>query len=142
MKTTDVQKLYSEFVLPTYMQAPVCLVKGKGARVWDLEGKEVFGSISRMGRLRDRALPSHCGERDQGAGEKDAPRGEYFLNPKQAELARTISEASFPAGSFFCNSGAEANEGAIKFARKYGSETGRYEIITMKILFTGGRLRP
>jgi len=77
-----------------------------------------------------------------------------FLNVKQAELAKTISEASFPARIFFCNSGAEANEGAIKFAKKYGSETGRlagqasladsqagrYEIITMKNSFHGRTL--
>jgi len=63
-----------------------------------------------------------------------------FLNPKQAELAKVISEASFPARVFFCNSGAEANEGAIKFARKYGSDTGRFEIITMKNSFHGRTL--
>ena len=63
-----------------------------------------------------------------------------FLNMKQAELASVISKASYPARVFFCNSGAEANEGAIKFAKKYGSETGRHEIITMKRSFHGRTL--
>jgi acetylornithine/N-succinyldiaminopimelate aminotransferase len=63
-----------------------------------------------------------------------------FLNIKQAELARTISEASFPARVFFCNSGAEANEGALKFVKKYGADTGRFEIITMKQSFHGRTL--
>ena len=40
MKIQDVQKLYEEFVLPTYAQTPLCLVKGKGSRVWDIQGRE------------------------------------------------------------------------------------------------------
>ena len=140
MKTTDVQKIYSEFVMPTYTQVPVCLVKGKGARVWDLEGKvylDLFPgwAVSGIG---------HCHPMVVNAIKEQSRKmlhvANNFLNPKQAELARTISKASFPARVFFCNSGAEANEGAIKFARKYGSETGRYEIITMKNSFHGRTL--
>jgi acetylornithine/N-succinyldiaminopimelate aminotransferase len=140
MKTTDVQKLYDEYVMPTYTRVPVCLVKGKGSRVWDLEGKEYLDffpgwAVSGIG---------HCHPAVVNAIKEQARKmlhiSNNFLNVKQAELARTISEASFPARVFFCNSGAEANEGAIKFAKKYGSETDRFEIITMKNSFHGRTL--
>ncbi len=126
--------------MPTYTQVPVCLVKGKGARVWDLEGKvylDLFPgwAVSGIG---------HCHPLVVNAIKEQARKmlhvANNFLNVKQAELAKTISKASFPARIFFCNSGAEANEGAIKFARKYGSETGRFEIITMKNSFHGRTL--
>jgi acetylornithine/N-succinyldiaminopimelate aminotransferase len=140
MKTADVQKLYEQYVMPTYTQVPVCLVKGKGARVWDLQGKEYLDffpgwAVSGIG---------HCHPIVVNAIKEQARKmlhvANNFLNVKQAELAKTISEASFPARVFFCNSGAEANEGAIKFARKYGSDTGRFEIITMKQSFHGRTL--
>lgn len=140
MKTTDVQKLYNEFVLPTYTQVPVCLVKGKGSRVWDLEGKEYLDffpgwAVSGLGHCHPIVVNAI---KEQARKMLHVPNN--FLNIKQAELASAISEASFPARIFFCNSGAEANEGAIKFARKYGSESGRYEIITMKHSFHGRTL--
>ena len=140
MKTRDVQRLYAENVLPTYTQVPLCLVKGKGSRVWDLEGREYLDffpgwAVSGLG---------HCHPAVVNAV-KDQLRkilhiSNNFLNLKQAELARTISEASFPSRVFFCNSGAEATEAAVKFARKYGHDSGRFEIITMKQSFHGRTL--
>ncbi len=140
MKTNDIQKLYEQYVMPTYTRVPACLVKGKGSCVWDLEGKEYLDffpgwAVSGIG---------HCHPVVVNAIKEQARKilhvANNFLNPKQAELAKTISEASFPARIFFCNSGAEANEGAIKFAKKYGSESGRFEIITMKNSFHGRTL--
>lgn len=140
MKTTDVQKLYEDYVLPTYARLPICLVKGKGSRVWDLEGKVYLDffpgwAVSGIGHCHPRVVNAI---KDQSR--KMLHISNNFLNIKQAELAKTISEASFPSRVFFCNSGAEANEGAIKFAKKYGSETGRFEIITMKNSFHGRTL--
>jgi acetylornithine/N-succinyldiaminopimelate aminotransferase len=140
MKTNDVIKIYDEFVLPTYTKLPVCLVKGKGSRVWDLEGKEYLDffpgwAVSGLG---------HCHPLVVNAIKEQARKMIHipnnFYNLKQAQLAEEISHASFPSRVFFSNSGAEANEGAIKFARKYGSETGRYEIITMRQSFHGRTL--
>ncbi len=140
MKTTDVQKLYSEFILPTYTQMPVCIVKGKGSRVWDLEGREYLDFFPGWGV----SALGHCPPPVMNAIKRQARTlihiPNNFLNMKQAELASVISKASYPARVFFCNSGAEANEGAIKFAKKYGSETGRHEIITMKRSFHGRTL--
>ena len=156
MKTHDVQKIYEEFVLPTYTQTPLCLVKGKGSRVWDIQGREYLDffpgwAVSGIG---------HCHPRVVSALKEQSRKilhvSNNFLNVKQAELARAISKASFPARVFFCNSGAEATDSAIKFARKYGSEavpaggseavpaggseTGRFEIITMTHSFHGRTL--
>jgi acetylornithine/N-succinyldiaminopimelate aminotransferase len=140
MNTKQVQQLYAEYVLPTYKQLAVCLVKGKGSRVWDIQGKEYLDffpgwAVSGLG---------HCHPRVVNAVKHQARKMLHipnnFLNLTQAELAREISKASFPARVFFCNSGAEATEAAIKFARKFGHDRGRYEIITMKQSFHGRTL--
>lgn len=137
MKTQDIVQLYSQYILPTYTQVPVCLVKGKGSRVWDLEGKEYIDffpgwAVSGLG---------HCHPAVVNAIKNQARKilhiSNNFYNLKQVQLAAEISKHSFPARVFFCNSGAEASEAAIKFARKYGSDTGRFEIITFDRSFHG-----
>ncbi|MBI3312820.1 MAG: aspartate aminotransferase family protein [Candidatus Omnitrophica bacterium] len=140
MKTSDIQKLYTEYILPTYTQVPVCLVKGKGSKVWDLQGKEYIDffpgwAVSGLGHCHPDVV--HALKHQIG---KILHISNNFLNLKQAQLAQEISRASFPSRLFFCNSGAEAAESAVKFARKYGSETGRYEIITMRQSFHGRTL--
>lgn len=140
MKTKEVAKLYQDFVLPTYSQVGVCLVKGKGSRVWDIEGREYLDffpgwAVSGLG---------HCHPMVSAAIKEQARKiihiSNNFLNLKQAQLAQEISKNSFPARSFFCNSGAEATEAAVKFARKYGHDTGRYEVITFRQSFHGRTL--
>ena len=140
MKTNEVQKLYSQYLLPTYRQMPVCLVKGKGSKVWDLAGKEYLDffpgwAVSGLG---------HCHPMVVSAIKEQAQKmlhiSNNFLNLKQAQLAAEIVKSSFPGKVFFCNSGAEAVEAAIKFARKFGSSTGRYEIISMRDSFHGRTL--
>jgi len=140
MKTNEVQKLYSQYLLPTYRQMPVCLVKGKGSKVWDLAGKEYLDffpgwAVSGLG---------HCHPMVVSAVKEQAQKmlhiSNNFLNLKQAQLAAEIVKSSFPGKVFFCNSGAEAVEAAIKFARKFGSATGRYEIISMRDSFHGRTL--
>lgn len=137
MKTAEVAKLYQEYILPTYTQVPVCLVKGKGSRVWDLEGREYIDffpgwAVSGLGHCHP-AILSALKEQSR----KILHISNNFLNLKQAQLAEQISLHSFPARVFFCNSGAEAIESAIKFVRRYGSESGRFEIITMNQSFHG-----
>ena len=140
MKTKDIQNLYSGYVLPTYTQVPVCLVKGKGSRVWDINGKEYIDffpgwAVSGLG---------HCHPAVVNAIKEQARKilhiSNNFLNAKQAALAAEIIKNSFPGRVFFCNSGAEATESAVKFARKYGYDTHRYEIITMRQSFHGRTL--
>lgn len=140
MKIEDVIKLYDQYILPTYNRSPLCMVKGKGSKVWDLEGKEYLDffpgwAVSGLG---------HCHPSVVSAIKNQARKllhvSNNFYNVKQAQLAQKIVERSFPGRVFFCNSGAEAIEGAIKFVRKYGSLTGRYEIITMEGAFHGRTL--
>ncbi len=137
MKTSELQGLYSQYLLPTVTRVPLCLVKGKGSRVWDLEGREYIDffpgwGVSGLG---------HChpavGYAIKNQLRKIVHISNNYLNVKQAELAREIARNSFPARCFFSNSGAEAIEAAIKFSRRYGQENGRFEIITMKRSFHG-----
>lgn len=137
MNTRELEALYAEFILPTVTRVPVCLVKGKGSRVWDLENREYVDffpgwGVSGLG---------HChpavGYAVKHQLRKIVHISNNYLNLKQAELGREISKWGFPARSFFSNSGAEAVEAALKFARRYGRETGRFEIITVKRSFHG-----
>ncbi|MFZ5802202.1 MAG: aspartate aminotransferase family protein [Candidatus Omnitrophota bacterium] len=137
MKHEDVLKLYQEYLLPTYRQTPVCLVRGRGSRVWDLHGREYLDffpgwAVSGLG---------HCHPEVVHALKHQARKmlhiSNNFLNLEQAKLAREIVRHAFPGKVFFCNSGAEATEAAIKFVRRFGNPTGRFEIITMHYSFHG-----
>ncbi len=140
MKTSELQSLYSQYVLPTYTQTSLCLTRGKASRVWDIEGREYLDffpgwAVSGIG---------HCHPEVVNAIKDQAKKiihiSNNFLNLRQAQLAEKISKASFPARVFFCNSGAEATDSAVKFARKFGHDSGRFEIITMKQSFHGRTL--
>ncbi len=137
MNTAGVEALYSEFILPTVTRVPLCLVKGKGSRVWDLEGREYVDffpgwGVSGLGH----AHPA-VGYAIKHQIRKIVHISNNYLNLKQAELAREISRWAFPARCFFANSGAEAVEAAVKFVRRYGQESGRFEIITAERSFHG-----
>lgn len=140
MKTQEIKNLYAEYILPTYTQLPVCVVKGKGSLVWDMEGNQYLDFFPGWGV----SALGHCPPAVVNALKHQARKilhiSNNFLNLKQAQLAKEIAEHSFPARTFFCNSGAEASEAAIKFARKYGAAEGRFEIITMKKSFHGRTL--
>jgi predicted acetylornithine/succinylornithine family transaminase len=135
--------LSEKYVANTYARYPVLLVKGKGTRVWDLEGEEYLDFVSGL------AVCSlgHCHPKVVKAIQEQAEKlihvsNFYYIEP-QIQLASLLCKHSFADKVFFCNSGAEANEGAMKLARKYAKEkTGkdRYEIITMERSFHGRTL--
>ncbi len=140
MNSKEIASLYENYLLTNYTRLAICLVRGRGSRVWDLEGKEYVDlfpgwAVSGLG---------HCHPKVVSAIKEQSKKilhvSNNYLNVKQALLARKIIETSFPGRLFFCNSGAEAVEGAIKFARKWGSAEGKYEIITMKNSFHGRTL--
>ncbi|APC09489.1 acetylornithine transaminase [Neomoorella thermoacetica] len=132
-----------KYVMRTYGRYPVALVRGEGARVWDADGKEYLDFVSGL------AVNSlgHCHPRVVEAIREQAGRlihcsNLYWIEP-QVELARLLVENSALDKVFFCNSGAEANEAAIKLARKYAKEhrgPESYEIITMRRSFHGRTL--
>ena len=139
MKTKEVIDLYDKYVIPTYKQSPVVLVKGKGIKVWDIEGREYLDffpgwAVSGLGHCHSRVVNAI-----KAQSKKMIHIPNNYYNNLQARLARVISERSFGGKVFFCNSGAEANEAAIKFARMYGGEK-RFEIITMEKSFHGRTL--
>jgi acetylornithine/N-succinyldiaminopimelate aminotransferase len=129
-----------KYLMNTYTRFPIALVRGEGCRVWDAEGKEYIDFASGFGTTNF----GHCHPKIVEAVKKQVSAlihvsNLYHIVP-QTELAKLLVENSFADRVFFCNSGAEANEAAIKLARKYSMEKygeERYEVISMKGSFHG-----
>jgi acetylornithine/N-succinyldiaminopimelate aminotransferase len=131
------------FLTPNYGKRELILVRGEGCRVWDIDGKEYLDflagiSVNNLGHCPPAVVEAltaqirqfmHCSN--------------FYLIPTQVELAARLCELSFADRVFFCNSGAEANEAAIKLSRLWAKKTygpERYEIITMRNSFHGRTL--
>ena len=133
----------SQYLMNTYARNPLVLVRGEGARAWDTDGKEYLDfvqgyAVNVLGHCHPRVVAAI---REQ-AGRLIQASNLYHIAP-QIELAKLLCEHSFADRVFFCNSGAEANEGAIKLARRCATESlasDRYEIITMRGSFHGRTL--
>jgi len=137
----NTQSLDKKYVLPTYGRADVEFVSGKNATLFDRDGKKYIDFTSGIGVVS----VGHANERVNKAITKQIEKithisNLYYIEP-QARAAQKVVEASgFDMQCFFGNSGAEANEGAIKIARKYGERDGeikRYKIITLNHSFHG-----
>jgi len=131
---------HDQFVLQTYTRNPVAAVRGEGSWIWDAEGKKYLDffpgwGVSGLGHCHPRVVDA---VREQAGKLLHMPNN--FYNELAGRLARIIIEKSFPGRAFFGNSGAEANEGAIKLARRFGEPDGRFEILTMKASFHGRTL--
>jgi acetylornithine/N-succinyldiaminopimelate aminotransferase len=131
--------LNNRYLFPVYSRAPVALVRGQGCRVWDADGKEYldfFASqvVANLGHAHPRVTQAIA----EQAGMILHVSNLYHSEP-QAQLAELLCTHSFAHRVFLCNSGAEANEAAIKLARKYGAEhgDGRFEILTALGSFHG-----
>jgi acetylornithine/N-succinyldiaminopimelate aminotransferase len=143
MDTQTLMMLSEKYVANTYARYSVLLVRGKGTRVWDLEGEEYLDFVSGLAVCN----LGHCHPKVVKAIQDQAEKlihvsNFYYIEP-QIQLASLLCKHSFADKVFFCNSGAEANEGAFKLARKYAKEKmgkDRYEIITMERSFHGRTL--
>ncbi|ATW27238.1 acetylornithine transaminase [Candidatus Formimonas warabiya] len=132
-----------KYVMNTYGRLPMAIVKGKGASVWDADGKEYLDFVSGIAVNN----VGHCHPKVVQAIAAQAETlfhcsNLYWIEP-QVKLAKILVENSAFDKVFFCNSGAEANEGALKLARKYAKKhlgEDKYEIITMKKSFHGRTL--
>ncbi len=142
MHNRDIARLTDKHVAHTYARYPIALVRGKGARVWDADGKEYLDLLAGI------AVNSlgHCHPAVVRAIQQQARKllhvsNLYHIQP-QSELARELCRHSFAERVFFCNSGAEANEAALKLARRYGGEHlgGKYEILSAQNSFHGRTL--
>lgn len=142
----DSKKLIEEssrYIMNTYNRFPIVLRKGRGIKVWSFNGKEYLDFV---GGVAVNIL-GHCHPRVVVAIQKQAQRllhvSNYYHIEPQIKLAKLLVEHSFADKAFFCNSGAEANEAAIKLARKYTKENisaDRFEIITAQNSFHGRTL--
>ena len=127
-------------IAKTYKRFPIVITKGKGCCLWDTEGKKYIDFVSGIAVCN----LGHAHPKVSEALSKQADlllhvSNLYYTEP-QTELASLLTENSFADRVFFCNSGAEANEAAIKLARKYFKDKGeseRYRIITMEKSFHG-----
>jgi predicted acetylornithine/succinylornithine family transaminase len=131
---------YRNFVIGNYRRYPVCLVRGEGSRVWDAEGREYLDFFPGWGC----GLLGHCPPRVVEAVREQLGLlihvpNTWYTEP-QGSLAQALSERTdFDGRAFFCNSGTEANEAAIKLARLWGGP-GKHKIITMVDSFHGRTL--
>jgi predicted acetylornithine/succinylornithine family transaminase len=141
MNTAEIAELQKQHLMPTYAPG-LALVEGSGAHVWDAEGNEYLDFVSGIAVTNI----GHCHPRMVRAVQDQVETlvhvSNLFYNEKQPLLARALAGHSGLPGAkcFFCNSGAEANEGLIKLARLWGSEHGKYEVITMRQSFHGRTL--
>ncbi|HHT9129852.1 MAG TPA: aspartate aminotransferase family protein [Candidatus Brocadiaceae bacterium] len=140
MNTEEIKEIYDQYVIPNYIRNPILLLKASGVDVWDAEGKrylDLFSgwAVSLLGHCHPNVVKTI---QNQAAKLQHAPNI-YYTEP-QGLLAKYISEKSFGGQCFFCNSGAEANEAAIKLARIHNSNTGKYKIITFSNSFHGRTL--
>lgn len=127
-----------KYIFNNYGRIPQTIVQGKGTYVWDSEGKKYLDFVAGIAVNNLGHCPEEVVEviKDQ-AGKLLHCSNLYWIAP-QIKLAKKLAENSIFDKAFFCNSGAEANEAAIKLARKWGQ--GRYEIITMNKSFHGRTL--
>ncbi|MBI2354167.1 MAG: acetylornithine transaminase [Deltaproteobacteria bacterium] len=129
-----------QYIMKTYGRYPIVPVRGEGSRLWDADGKEY---LDFLGGVAVNNL-GHCHPRVVKALQEQAAElihcSNYYQIPQQIELAELLCSHCFADKAFFCNSGAEANEAAIKLARKYSRDKfgpERYEIITAAESFHG-----
>lgn len=136
----EVRQLDADHVMHTYNRAPVTFVKGEGARLWDSEGREYLDFLAGIAVCG----VGHCHPRVTAAITEQAATlvhtSNLYLTAPQAKLAAKLTSISDFDKVFFCNSGAEANEAAIKIARKHGKAVGgdgKFHIVTASRSFHG-----
>lgn len=129
----------SPHVMPTYGRVPIALERGRGCRVWDVNGKEYLDAlggiaVNTLGHNHPKLVPAL-----QEQLTKLIHTSNYYHVPGQETLATLLTERSGMTNVFFCNTGLEANEAAIKIARKYGADKGiaKPEIVVYDHAFHG-----
>ncbi len=114
----------SPHVMPTYGRVPIALERGQGCRVWDINGKEYLDAlagiaVNTLGHNHPKLVPALQAQLAQLIHVSN-----YYHIPNQEKLAALLTERSGMSNAFFCSTGLEANEAAIKIARKYGVDKG------------------
>lgn len=135
MNIAQIQEQFDNSVIANYARLPICIVRGEGSRLWDTEGKEYLDLFPGWGV----AGLGHCHPAVAEAICKQARKlihvANHYYNEEQGLFGEILSGHAGGRKAFFCNSGAEANEAAIKLARLASQP--RYKIVTMKHSFHG-----
>jgi predicted acetylornithine/succinylornithine family transaminase len=143
MTNAEITNLTDQYIMKTYGRLPIAFVKGEGCRLWDADGKQYLDflagiSVLGTGHCHPKVVAAIC----EQAGQIMHTSNMFQIEP-QAKLARLLVENSCADRVFFCNSGAEANEAAIKLARKWAGlhlADGQRTIITALNSFHGRTL--
>lgn len=143
MPTEELKDDAAKYLMQTYSRQPISIVRGRGAKVYDLEGREYLDFVGGIAvNVLGYGHPDLVQAIQRQAAQLIHTSNLYYTEP-QVRLAHLLVDHSFADRVFFCNSGAEANEAAIKLARRYGHErhgAKRFEVITMKNSFHGRTL--
>jgi predicted acetylornithine/succinylornithine family transaminase len=136
----DVREAFEKFVVPSYSRFDLVLERGDGSYVWDVDGKrylDLAGGIAvcSLGHAHPEITKALTEQ-----AQKLIHVSNLYYNELQGRLGKRIVDLIAPGRVFFCNSGAEANEGLFKFSRKFGHDDRRYEIITTVDSFHGRTL--
>jgi len=139
-ETKRIRELFEKNVVPSYARFDLVLERGEGNYVWDVDEKRYLDlaagiAVCSLGHAHPE-LTKALTEQSQ----KLTHVSNLYYNELQGRLAKRIVDLIAPGRVFFCNSGAEANEGLFKLARKFGRDVGRYEIITTFESFHGRTL--
>ena len=138
-KTDDIAKLYSQYLVPTYAPA-VALVSGTGSKVVDIDNMQYYDLTAGIATLACGHSHPKVVKAIEEQAKTLAHASNLYFNTNMVLLAQKLSKLSGGYRSFFVNSGAEANENMVKLARLWGSEKGRYEVITFNKGFHGRTL--
>jgi acetylornithine/N-succinyldiaminopimelate aminotransferase len=141
MKTAEVQALYAKYVLGNYTRAPIAMVRGQGSYVWDADGKRYLDLLPGLGVNGLGHCPPAVVAAIQRQAETLMHIHNNYLWEQQARLGQALVERNPGMGearAFFCNSGTEASEAAIKLARLYGKQHGgKWKLISVQNGFHG-----
>src|SRR5438128_9580781 len=139
-ETKRIRKLFEKNVVPSYARFDLVLERGEGSYVWDVDGRRYLDlaagiAVCSLGHAHPEITKALTEQ-----SRKLVHVSNLYYTALQAQLAKRLVDLVGPGRVFFCNSGAEANEGLFKFARKFGHDEGRYEIITTFDSFHGRTL--
>jgi len=139
-RDTSTMELADTYMFKTYGRFPVVLVRGEGCRVWDEDGKEYLDFVGGIAVCAlGHSSPLVTRVLEEQSRQLVHVSNLYYTRP-QVDLARLLVENSFADRVFFCNSGAEANEAALKLARRHSNETfgpNRHVVVSMTNSFHG-----
>ncbi len=139
----EAMKICDSVIFSTYARESVVFVRGKGCRLWDNQGKEYIDFVAGIAVCNLGHCPDNLSQVICDQSKKLVHVSNLYYTEPQIELAKELVSCSFADRVFFCNSGAEANEAALKLARKYSNDRygpGRFHVITMENSFHGRTL--